>query len=169
MASKAKRAPAADVKDPKDEKDAPETTSEVGPVAAPESEERAEFQAKVKDPERTEALTDPDSGQVIPPPPTVPDTSEADKALREVRDIHAQIREDRYYQDRVEVDETISGVYQGDDDSKDAHTGGVETPAVRIRAADRRLFIATSGEVVLDAQGVAELRRAVDKAFQAVA
>jgi hypothetical protein len=78
-----------------------------------------------------------------------------DKALAEVREVHDQIREQWLFHNRTEIKRVVHGV----DDSGE----------VVLSSANGRVYVsASSGEVVLDHDGVADLVRQTNELFQAV-
>lgn len=79
--------------------------------------------------------------------------TKADEAMAEVREKHAELREHWRHHNRTEI-EGVVGTDEGD---------------LSVRTVDSRLFLTVGGcEAVLDRQGVIELRRLCEQAFQAV-
>lgn len=87
--------------------------------------------------------------------------------LQEVRDIHAAQRERWRHHDRTETSGVVYGIKDPD---KDPNKSGdaLDGPALRVFTGDGRCHIETDGEVVLDQNGVIDLRAKLDAAFQAV-
>jgi hypothetical protein len=78
-----------------------------------------------------------------------------DKALAEVREVHDQIREQWLFHNRTEIQRVVTGV---EDSGK-----------VVLSSANGRVYVsASSGEVILDHDGVADLVRQANELFQAV-
>jgi hypothetical protein len=77
-----------------------------------------------------------------------------DKALAEVREVHDQIREHWLFHNRTEIKRVVHGV----DDSGE----------IVLSSANGRVYVsASSGEVVLDHNAMADLVRQTNELFQA--
>lgn len=77
----------------------------------------------------------------------------ADKAMEEVREVHRGIREKWLTHNRTEIQFEVQTLGEG---------------VVEVRTVDGKLYLYAPAEAILDRQGVIELRRQLDQAFQAV-
>lgn len=83
----------------------------------------------------------------------------ANKALDEVREVHAQQREKWTRHNRTEIEHEVLGV-----EDEDGNKG-----VLSFRSVGGRVYLSCSvKEVVLDHDGVADLQRKAQQAFQAV-
>lgn len=84
---------------------------------------------------------------------------QADKALEEVRAVHAEQRVNGLYHNRTEISFDVDGVVEGDKDPDQ----------IRIRTVGGRLYVSCSAkEIVLDHDGATDFQRKLGQAFQAV-